>query len=1255
MFLAGKFAGKALPCTIFLTSHFSHFLTHTQLLQYLLYQRRPRADSLTMALVAETAASAIIGQLVETVLDYANTSWWPSARSVKAEAEKLQAALPQIRLVWAVVQGDRIRQKNPDFDARLWQFRDALEAADDVLDEIKYYELEEKIKARDSEVSGPLSGCKRKLVDFVKNTFVNDGVLGKLREAVKGLEAIASDVGPFLQLANNLNQQLVVNNRETGSFCIECNVVGREKEKEAIVEWLTTQPEGENGGLLSAYSIVGIGGMGKTTLAQLVRNDQRVIEKFDLILWICVSDDSGIVDAKVMIKKIIEDSTKQSCGLDNLNTLQSTLKEKVASKKFLLVLDDVWRDDTMSEWEWQKMVAPLRSGERGSKILVTTRMESVAKMVARLMEEENKYLNLTGLEDNDFTTLFYRHAFAGTDPNKYQHLHEIGDQIAKKLHACPLAAKVIGGLLNNNINYDSWNKISNEDIVNIQESKDYIMDILKLSYYHLPAHLQLCFRYCSIFPQDYIFEKEHLAKRWMALGLIPQDARAGRRPEDVAGEYFDQLARKSFFQLDDKSDQWCRVHDLLHDLARCVSQGECLRITDDVAINIPRTVRHLWIEQGNNCTLREIHNLSKLQTLVIGSIDHDWDEELKFNEILASMKSLRILILIRGEKLFSGKKSKVPSAIGDLIHLRFLVINESWILGEQLRSLYRLYHMEVLTVWSDSDIKKSETEEAICNLVNLRYIKFPREFPWIGKLTSLQKLGCFNVENKTGYKIVELKNLADLRELCVFGLNNINNPNDAKEAKMSTKKNLKSLSLIWTGDHSPMSNIHEDVADNLKPPTNLINLEISYYSSIRYPNWMVDSSCCNLQTVKLVHCNGWEHLPPLGQLNSLERLELRAMHAVKQVGYSLYGNCNGACVFPSLRRLIFHKMSEWEDWIGIDDKLLFPCLEELRIWNCPKLKIIPTLPSSLRILEIHEAGLEALPRLYQVPVSSTVCTSSASLRPSLSYLHVRGCPNIETLIGCPLLQKPEDFHALKEVFITQCINLLHMPVEFVMKLPSLTYLIVSDCPKLVTHEIKLPTMIKSLHIRSCGNLENAVIRSLQDLSSLTRLTMYNCSHIQSLPPKEVFARLKALCHFEVIRCIDLTSLSGIEELTALRTLKIVGCEKLTELSLQQPPIPCHSNQTDFANHHLKLDTLIIDRISLLFMEPLRSLRLTRCLAIVGDSQSTSLPEQWLQQNRLNGFSKIASSSTSLIYLKNMKHSHCSPYLEAWKACVLSNL
>ncbi|KAJ3676840.1 hypothetical protein LUZ60_002564 [Juncus effusus] len=660
-----------------------------------------------MALMDETAASAIISQLVDTMINYANTSWWPSSRSTaKAEAEKLQASLPRIRLVLDAIniKGDRIRQRSPDFDARVWQLRDTLEAADDVLDEIKYYEMEEKVNARDSEVSGPISGCKRKLVDFVKNAFLSDGVLGKLREVVKELEAIASDVDIFLQFANRIYQQLALDNfGKTGSFVTENSVVGREKEKKTIIEWLTTGLDGENEAFLSAFSIFGMGGMGKTTLARLVCKDEGVIEKFDLILWVRVSDNSYIVDTKIITMNILEDITQQTCRLGNLHTLQYSLKEKVASKKFLLVLDDVWRDDTMLKWE--EVLAPLRYGERGSKILVTTRMESVAKMFARLMEGENEYLNLDGLEENDFTTLFYRHAFAGTDPNKYQHLHEIGNQIAKKLHACPLAAKIIGGFLNNAINSEFWNKILNEDILNMQVSEDYLMGILKLSYYQLPAHLQLCFRYCSMFPQDYKFQKKELVRMWIGSGLILRYAHASMSPEDVAGNYLDQLTTKSFFHLDYVSSVQCYViHGLLHDLARSVSVGECLRITSDIAINIPRTIRHLYIEEGDDWTLRQIHNLKKLQTLVINSIDDGWDEKLKFNEILASLKSLRLL------KLRNGKYCKVPSTIGELIHLRCLSIDSTWVLGEQLKTLYRLYHLEELIVANYSDMKESEVK-----------------------------------------------------------------------------------------------------------------------------------------------------------------------------------------------------------------------------------------------------------------------------------------------------------------------------------------------------------------------------------------------------------------------------------------------------------------------------------------------------------------------------------------------------------------
>ncbi|KAJ4774330.1 Disease resistance protein RGA2 [Rhynchospora pubera] len=219
----------------------------------------------------------------------------------------------------------------------MWQFRDAVEEAGDVLDKIEYYKLEEKVRARDNKVSGPFSGCKRKLANFVRNAFVNDGVLKKLREAVKGLEAVSAGVGPFLELVKGLNEEVAVYNfRQTGPLLADM-VVGRGKEKEMVVEWLTANLNSNLQEQLSAFVIFGAGGMGKTTLAQLVCNDPKVKEKFEQIVWVCVSDNDNVVDAATVIKMIIEDFRKKKCDLSNLSTLQTTLQEIVAKEIFISI------------------------------------------------------------------------------------------------------------------------------------------------------------------------------------------------------------------------------------------------------------------------------------------------------------------------------------------------------------------------------------------------------------------------------------------------------------------------------------------------------------------------------------------------------------------------------------------------------------------------------------------------------------------------------------------------------------------------------------------------------------------------------------------------------------------------------------------------------------------------------------------------------------------------------------------------------
>ncbi|XP_020098947.1 disease resistance protein RGA2-like [Ananas comosus] len=489
--------------------------------------------------IAESVTSAIIENLVNTCSSYLKAC--QAAGGLHDELERLQYALPQVQAILTAVEGGApVMVQNKALETWLWQLRDAVENAEDALDELDYYELEKAIQDRDDKVRGVLSNCKRKFDSFINRIF-SDDTLKRLREAVKGLDRVIAGMGPLLQLGTGLygpsvkrrKINEVQNARETSSLLTESEVLGRDEERDLIVEWLIKPRDTD----VSAFSVVGMGGLGKTTLAQLVYRDDRVQEYFDPIMWVCVSQN---FDAAVITKKMLEGASSDSLGDNSLNALHYILKQKLTSKRFLLMLDDVWNDDTMTEWE--KLVAPLKFGQRGSKILLTTRMRSVADMAAKVMKCKQESLNLNKLEESDYMLLFNKHAFLGVNPDDYKNLQPIGEHIARKLGGCPLAIKVMGGMLNSCMDYEYWKKIlEEEDIMKLQQGKDGIMTILRLSYDHLPTNLQLCFRYCSIFPQDYIFKRKELVYMWMGSGLIPQSICGRRRREDIGREEISNL------------------------------------------------------------------------------------------------------------------------------------------------------------------------------------------------------------------------------------------------------------------------------------------------------------------------------------------------------------------------------------------------------------------------------------------------------------------------------------------------------------------------------------------------------------------------------------------------------------------------------------------------------------------------------------------------------------------------------------------
>uniref|UniRef100_A0A6N2LG56 Uncharacterized protein n=1 Tax=Salix viminalis TaxID=40686 RepID=A0A6N2LG56_SALVM len=318
--------------------------------------------------------------------------------------------------------------------------------------------------------------------------------------------------------------------RLTISIVNESEILGRGKEKEELVNILLT-----NAGDLSIHAMWGMGGLGKTTLAQLVYNEERVKQHFDLKIWVCVSTDSNI---KRLTKAIIESIEGASCGLEELDPLQQRLQQKLTGKKFLLVLDDVWDDCGDS---WSKLKEMLRCGAKGSAVIVTTCIEMVARRMATTFVH-----HMGRLSEEDSRHLFQRLAFGMRRKEEWAHLEKIGESIVKKCGGVPLAIKALGNLMRLKDTEDQWMAVKESEMWDLREEASKILPALRLSYTNLSPHLKQCFAFCSIFPKDHVMRREGLVALWMANGFI-----GCRREMDlqVKGiEIFNELVGRSFLQ-----------------------------------------------------------------------------------------------------------------------------------------------------------------------------------------------------------------------------------------------------------------------------------------------------------------------------------------------------------------------------------------------------------------------------------------------------------------------------------------------------------------------------------------------------------------------------------------------------------------------------------------------------------------------------------------------------------------------------------
>lgn len=530
-------------------------------------------------MAAEFIGSALLSASLQVAFDrLASTETLDYFKGRELDEKLLNKLNIMLLSINAVVDDAEQKQiRNRHVKAWLDAVKHAVFDAEDLLDEIDTQVSQYKLETESQSSTGKVWN--------LFNAFVSSfdkGIESRMQEILDRLEYLASrkDIlglkeasGFGVRSESQVSQKL-----PTTSLLGETVIYGRDVDKEIIFNWLISHTENDK--LLSVISIVGMGGMGKTSLAQYLYNDSRMEYEFDIKAWVCISDE---FDVFKVTRAILEAITRSTDDSRDLNMVQGRLKEKLTGKRFLLVLDDVWNESHM---QWETLQTPFNYGTQGSKILVTTRSMKVASTM-----RSAKIHQLEQLKEEHCWLLFARHAFQEENPQLNPELKEIGMKIVGKCKGLPLALKTIGSLLYTKSFILEWKNVLTSEIWDFPEEDSNIIPALRLSYHHLPSHLKRCFAYCSLFPKDYVFEKEDLILLWMAENFL-QCPQQSKSMEEVGEQYFDDLLSRSFFQQSG-ADKMCFVmHDLLNDLAKYVCGDFCFRLEVEDAQNISKMTRH---------------------------------------------------------------------------------------------------------------------------------------------------------------------------------------------------------------------------------------------------------------------------------------------------------------------------------------------------------------------------------------------------------------------------------------------------------------------------------------------------------------------------------------------------------------------------------------------------------------------------------------------------------------------------------------
>ncbi|XP_017640539.1 disease resistance protein RGA2-like [Gossypium arboreum] len=632
------------------------------------------------------------------------------------------------------------------------------------------------------------------------------------------------------------------------------------------------------------------------------------------------------------------------------------------------------------------------------------------------------------------------------------------------------------------------------------------------------------------------------------------------------------------------------MHDLVHDLSLSVSKFDTLFFQENstLASNECSHIRHLNVGCNGE-------SLPEILTVVAPKLYSLFSEIDVFKKLPKSFTRLRVLKFVGAANI-----CELPDSLGELKHLRYLDISRTSIKALP-KSTTKLYNLQTLRLLGLPGLTLPDGLEILISLKHLYFDRKELQPVNIGKLTCLQTLPIFFVGSERGRSIKELGSLNELRgELKICHLRGVRDKQEANGANLRLKGKLCKLIFGFEVSHSGSGGYNsEEVMEGLQPHPNLESLTVINYQGKSFPSWMfrpvIDSNTDQFLLKKLMELdifNGinCESLPPLGQLLNLQYLKLRNLKKVKRMGNEFY--CNEGVdgmnevikVFPALKKFTLSGMESLEEWTAMAETktIMFPCLERLKIWDCPLLKSVPLTGQCYSLEKLTIFHCEKLSKIGD-GLSTSTC---------LKELELQDCPNLSSI---PNL---EGFSSLEN-------------------------LLVEGCDKLESFPLKAPlSSLKKLMIRDCPNLKP--IPSLDGLSSLTELIINGVGEEWSRLLPNMLQSNVSLCRLTILNLPDPTWIQddSLGRLNCLRELAIGGfSEELQEF-------PWSSSIQYLSASLLDLELIGWEKLKSL-PHQLQFLTALEKLTIKGFEGIEAFPE-WLgnlsslKRLRLGGFGKLKS-------------------------------